>query len=61
MNCPLIALDAHIFRNNGYGPGTKGQGPAADRGKGARSFWDLALGPGPMAAMAEHMCINGNQ
>ena len=28
MHCLLIALDFHMFRHNGYGPGTKvAQGP----------------------------------
>ena len=27
IDCLLIALDAHMFSHNGYGPGTKAQGP----------------------------------
>ena len=29
IDCLLVALDAHIFSHNGYGPGTKDQGPEA--------------------------------
>jgi len=35
-DCILIALDAHMFSHNGYGPGTKNQG----------------LGPGPWVLWA---------
>ena len=42
--CLLIALDAHMFNHNGYGPGTTAQGPkAAGPGPGGLQL----LGPGP--------------
>ena len=61
-DCLLIALDAHMFSHNGYGPGTRTQGPkAAGPGPGDLSFWALCPVPGPVSIMAEHMCIKGNQ
>ena len=60
IDCLLIALDAHMLSHNGYGPETKAQ-KLLGRGLGARSFWALGLGPGPISIMAEHMCIKGNQ
>ena len=47
----LIALDAHMFNHNGYGPGTRAQGPKA-------------AGPGPGGGLDEpgehfhHILIN---
>ena len=29
IDCLSIAFDAHMFSHNGYGPGTKDQGPKA--------------------------------
>ena len=29
IDCLLIALDAHMLSHNGYGPGTRTQGPKA--------------------------------
>ena len=44
IDCLLIALDAHMFSHNGYGPGTRAQGPkAAGPGPGRPQL----LGPGP--------------
>ena len=62
IDCLLIALDANMFSHNGYGPGTRTQGPkAAGPGPGGPQL----LGPGPGSRahniMAEHMCIKGNQ
>ena len=53
IDCLLIALDAHMFRHNGHGPGTKDT-----RARGRTS---LGLGPRPISIMAEHLCIKGNQ
>ena len=53
-DCLLVALDAHMFSHDGCGPGTK------DQGLGARSFWALGLGPGPISIGTEHICIKGN-
>ena len=53
-----------MFSHNGYGPGTKDQGPKADRLGGAwgpAAFGPWALGPGPISIMTDHMCIKGNQ
>ena len=60
IDCLLIALDAHMFSHNGYGPGTKGQG-AVGQDLGDPTPWALDLGPGPISIMAAHMCIKGNQ
>ena len=47
--CLLIALDEHMFIHNGYGPGPRTRAEKLlDRGLGARSFWALVLGPGPI-------------
>ena len=59
IDCLLIALDAHMFSHDGYGPGTKAQGAAAP-GPGPAAPWALVLGPGPISIMAEHVCIKGN-
>ena len=60
IDCLLIALDAHIFSHNGYGP--KAQRAAAPGpGPGPAAPWALGLGPGPISIKAEHMCIKGNQ
>ena len=53
MDCLLIALDAHMFSHNGYGPGTKDQGPKAT-GPGPGGPQLLGLGPWSRA-------IKGNQ
>ena len=45
IDCLLIALDAHMFSQNGCGPGAQ----------------DKGLGPGPISIMVENMCIKGNQ
>ena len=56
----LIALDAHMFSHDGYGPGTRAQ-KLLGRDLGDRSFWALGPDPGLISMMAEHMCIKGNQ
>ena len=53
-NFPAKNLDV------GPGPRTKAQ-KLLGRDLGARSFWPLGPGPGPISIMAEHMCIKGNQ
>ena len=60
IDCLLIALDAHMFSHNGYGPGTKAQGPRSWVPQ-APAHSSLGLGPGPISIMVEHMCIEGNQ
>ena len=49
VDCLLIALDAHMFSHNGYGPRTKDQGlKAAGSGAlGPAAFGPWALVPGP--------------
>ena len=44
IDCPLIALDAHMCSHNGYGPGTKAQAPKA---AGPQAPVQKLLGPGP--------------
>ena len=45
IDCLFIALDAHMFSHNGYGPGTRSQGPkAAGPGPGGRQLLGV---PGP--------------
>ena len=62
IDCLLIALDAHMFSHNGYGPGTRAQGPkAAVPQVPAQQLLDLGPGPGPISIMAEHMDIKGNR
>ena len=43
IDCLLIALDAHTFSHNGYGPETKDQGP---KGAGPGPEGPQLLGPG---------------
>ena len=43
-DCLLFALDAHMFSRNGYGPGTKAQGPKA-AGPQVSAQHLLGLGP----------------
>ena len=51
-----------LFSHNGYGPGTRTQGPkAAGPGPGGPQLLALGPGPGPISIMAEHMGIKGNQ
>ena len=46
-DCLMIALDAHMFSHQGYGCGTKDQGPKA----GGSGAWGLAaFGPGAMVS-----------
>ena len=49
VGCPWIGLDAHMFRHNGYGPGTKAkaQGAAVPGSGGPAAPWASALDPGP--------------
>ena len=62
IDCLLIARDAHMFSHNGYGPGTRAQGPkAAVPQVPAQQLLGPGFGPGPISIMAEHMCIKGNQ
>ena len=44
IDCLLIALDAHMFSHNGYGPRTKDQGSKA-AGPGPRDPQLLGLAP----------------
>ena len=62
IECPSIA-SMHIcsaIMDMGPGRRTNAQ-KLLGRGLGARSFWALGRGPGPISIMAEHMCISGNQ
>ena len=43
IDCLLIALDAHMRSHNGYGPGTRAQGPKA---AGPQALAQQLLGPG---------------
>ena len=62
INYLLIALDAHMFSDDGYEPGTNDQSPsAAGPGPGTHSFWASGPGPGSISFMAEHMCLKCNQ
>ena len=45
IDCLLIALDAHMFSHNGYGPGTN-QGPRP------KSCWAGAWGPAAFGTWA---------
>ena len=60
IDCLLIALDAHMFSHNGYGPRLRAP-KLLGRDLGDRSFWALGPGPGPIPIMAEHMGIKGNR
>ena len=62
IDCLLVALDAHMFSHNGYGPGTKDQCPkAAEPGPAGSQLWALGPGPGLVFIMGEHIRIKGNQ
>ena len=59
--CLLLSLGAEMFSHTGYKPGTKDQGPRSCGAPGPAAAWALVLGPGPMAIIAEHVCIKGTQ
>ena len=59
VDCLLIALDAHMFSHNGYGPGTKAQGPRSWVPQ-VPAHCSLAIGHWSRAHIhPEHMCIKG--
>ena len=52
VDCLLMALDAHMFGHNGYGPGARTQGSkAAGPGPGGPQL----LGPGPGSRAHIHL------
>ena len=53
VDCLLIALDAHMFRHNGYGPVTEDQGPRIC-GPEPGGDSSLGLGPGPISSLNMH-------
>ena len=50
-DCLLIALDAHMFSHNGYGPGTKAPGPKA---ASPQALAQQLLGTGPWSQAHIH-------
>ena len=62
IDCLLVNLDAHIFNHEEYRAGTQAQlRKLRAPGPGPYSLWALVPGPGPIAIMVEHMCIEANQ
>ena len=64
IDCLLIALDAHMFTANEYGPGP-GRGPQGPKAAvpqvPAQQLLGCGPGAGPIFISAEHMRIKGNR